>query len=138
MARAGGTQFVVRTQGSENFEKNALVYATLRFAPVEDAPARLAELLRLFARGLCAPLPLFPESSWEFAQRKDGAKSARTDPLQAARKVWHGGGDYRRGECEDRWFQLAFRGVEDPLDAEFERLALAVARPIFKSMEESP
>ena len=33
MARAGGTQFVVRTQGSENFEKNALVYATLRFAP---------------------------------------------------------------------------------------------------------
>src|SRR5260221_13590424 len=97
-----------------------------------------SDLLRLFARGLCAPLPLFPESSWEFAQRKDGAKSARTDPLQAARKVWHGGGDYRRGECDDRWFQLAFRCNDDPLDAEFEEIALAVARPILEALEETP
>ena len=109
--------------------------ATLRFRPVTDAAAVLATLLSFYARGLRAPLPFFPEASWEFAARKEGVKSGRTDPRQAARKVWDGG-DYLRGEGDDRWYQLAFRGIDDPLDAEFEEVALAIARPMFPALEE--
>lgn len=109
---------------------------TVRFQPVADAADQLSALLASYAQGISAPLRYFPETSWEFAVRTDGIKGGRTEPLQAARNVWLGS-DYNRPESGDRWFQLAFRGVDDPLDAEFERLALAVVRPMLQSMEET-
>ena len=64
-------------------------------------------------------------------RRARGAEEARR--RYAARRV----GRRRRasGDGEDGWNQLAFRGVDDPLDAEFERLAVAW-RPMFDAMEE--
>lgn len=109
---------------------------TLTFQPVTDAAALLADLLRLYAGGLCAPLAFFPQTSWEFAARTDGVKGGRSDPLHAARGVWIGN-DRMPGECDDGWNRLAFRGVEEPLDAAFQEIALAVARPIFAAMKEA-
>lgn len=110
---------------------------TLRLRPIQNAAEVLRALLQLYARGLRSPLPLFAETSWEYATRKDGVKGGRTDPLDAARSVWQGS-EQHGGESEDGWYQLAFRGVDDPLDEVFEEVALAVARPIFPVLEEIP
>jgi exodeoxyribonuclease V gamma subunit len=104
--------------------------ASVRFGPVADAAARLAELLELCARGLCAPLPFFPAASREFAARKLGVKGGPTYALDAARKEW------RNTESADRWNALAFRGVDDPLAGDFAEVALAVWQPLFAAREE--
>jgi exodeoxyribonuclease V gamma subunit len=110
--------------------------ATLRFQPIDNAGETLADLLRFYARGIRAPLPFFAETSWDFAARTDGLKSGKSDPLEAAGRVWLGG-EFQRGESADGWNQLAFRGVDDPLDATFQEIALAVLRPMFAAMDES-
>jgi exodeoxyribonuclease V gamma subunit len=107
---------------------------TFTYQPVPDAKSSLAELLRLYVRGLSAPVPFFAETSWDFAARTAGVQSSKSDPLDAARRKWEGGFS-GHGESEDGWNQLAFRGVEDPLDVEFQEIALAVTRPIFAALE---
>jgi exodeoxyribonuclease V gamma subunit len=102
------------------------------YPPLPDANEILAELLRLYARGLRAPVPFFPETSWEFAEHTVDSKS---DPMKAARRKWEGGNS-GHSESEDGWNALAFRGVEDPLDAVFQEVALTVTRPIFAATEE--
>jgi exodeoxyribonuclease V gamma subunit len=105
---------------------------TIRFRPIGDAPAQLTRLLTLYGRGLVEPLPFFPASALELASRITGAKGGRSDPMDAAQKVW------REREQTDAWTQLAFRGVADPLAGEFTDLALAVWAPILAAQEELP
>ena len=89
--------------------------------------AQLEALLELYWRGLQTPLPFFPNTSWEFASRQN-TKCA--SPLERAREIWQG--NLRaRGEAEESAFRLCFGGAEaDPLDAEFERLALSIYTPL--------
>lgn len=102
-------------------------------APVEDAPARLADLLLLYWQGLHAPLSLFPESSLAYAQAELGGKH---NAQGAALKVWQSD-DYRRGEDSDPYHRLLFAPM--PLDETFGTLALRVYQPIWQAMEgESP
>jgi len=89
-----------------------------RLEPVEDARARLERLVRLYVEGLHRPVPCFPRTSYTFAlQYPRGRDTAR----EAAWKRWHSEG--RRPEREEESYRLVYRGV-DPLDAEFEELAL--------------
>ncbi|MGE4242848.1 exodeoxyribonuclease V subunit gamma [Ramlibacter sp.] len=94
------------------------------FAPRSAAYATqaLAELLRLYRDGLVAPLPFFPKASWAYVSN-DGSASK-------ARQAWIGSPQFG-GESRDVAYRLAFRGVQDPLDAAFERVADAVFAPIF-------
>ncbi|MEW6488661.1 MAG: exodeoxyribonuclease V subunit gamma [Thermodesulfobacteriota bacterium] len=109
-----------------------------RFRRPSDPEALLAALLEAHARGLCAPLPFFPETSLEYARRSLDPKYAGRE-LAEARKVWEGG--YRRpGEGSDPYLRQAFGGI-DPLDPRgplgdaFENLALALGRPLLEHRE---
>jgi len=101
----------------------------VQFAP--QPRAQLEALLELYWRGLQAPIPFFPASSLEFAAKQE-AKGA--SPLERAREKWRGN-TRACGESEDAAFRLCFGIETDPLDAEFERLALAIYAPFLDAEE---
>jgi exodeoxyribonuclease V gamma subunit len=91
------------------------------FAPLEPGEAKdqLAELVALYRRGLREPLHFFPKSSWTFAQ---------SGSYKAA-QAWKGSPDFP-GESNGAAYRLALRGVDDPLDGQFEMLAQTVFGPV--------
>jgi len=93
---------------------------TFRLRPLDDADAlaQLHRLVRLYARGLAEPLPFFPRTTWAFV--------ANRGKIGYARSAWNSNPQYT-GESADVAIALAFRGVENPLDAAFE----ATARDVF-------
>jgi exodeoxyribonuclease V gamma subunit len=106
-----------------------------RFAPPsEDPRTLLATLLDFYWRGLREPLPFFPRSSFEFAERT-AHPTKGSSPLEKARKAWGESAlphddDFGLGpEHEDDYFDLAFRNVTDPLGPEFQKIALAIFDP---------
>jgi exodeoxyribonuclease V gamma subunit len=102
---------------------------TFAFAPVDDPGIHLAELLRLYERGLREPLHFFPKSSLEFV---------RTDRnLQRAEAKWKFTAIRRHTEGADPAHRLALRGVADPLDAEFEACAGIVFEPLLQHLEDA-
>ena len=103
-----------------------------RLRPCEAAAARthLAALVALYRRGLSQPLHFFPRSAWAYVEH--GGK------LTAARQHWHNQHNPARGEEADPAFQLALRGVDDPLDAEFEHCARTVFGPLLEHLEALP
>ena len=103
------------------------------FEPVEEGEAILEGLLSLYWEGLRRPLHFFPESSWTYAQERLSNKSASEASLKSARKVWEGG--WNRGESQDLSYRLCF-GESDPLDSEFEKIALEVFEPLLKFLRE--
>jgi exodeoxyribonuclease V gamma subunit len=80
-----------------------------------DAKAHLAELVALYRQGLRAPLEFYPKSAWALVQNGDSK----------ARQAWFGSRDFG-GERDRPAYQLALRGIDDPLGGEFERLATTV------------
>ena len=109
------------------------------FAPVtpEFSRDQLGRLLALYWRGLSRPLSFFPKSSLLFAEK---TLEQGDDPLSAARKKWEsppGKYDNDAGEppeSEEPYFQLVFRNVADPLDEDFQQVALAVFQPALEGM----
>ncbi len=94
---------------------------TLRFAaPAADARDRLAELLRLYRRGLAEPVEFFPRAAWTLVE---------TGSLHRARAVWAPSDDRAYAEGADPAYRLALRGRGDALAGEFESLAHAVFDP---------
>jgi exodeoxyribonuclease V gamma subunit len=93
-------------------------------APCSDAAARLQELLALYRRGLSEPLHFYPRTSWAFEQGGAGAARAAWQSLQG----W--------AEGDDLAYQLALRGVDAPLDAQFETLAQAVYAPLRSALQD--
>jgi exodeoxyribonuclease V gamma subunit len=114
-----------------------------RFAPPKtDAKVLLAELLEFYWRGLREPLPFFPRSSLIYAEHMLGLKKGHLSPLEQAQRKW---GDCpmpwepdkgEPPECEDDYFDLAFRHVLEPLDEEFQQIAMQVLAPALEVMEE--
>ena len=105
---------------------------TVRFAPIDDAEVRLAALLALCARAACELLPFFPRASLAFA-----AVENEKEGMEAALREWQGNGfGDAPNERRDPYMELAFRGIENPLNAEFEALAREVYRPMLAVMSE--
>jgi exodeoxyribonuclease V gamma subunit len=98
--------------------------ATLCFSPVPDAGAHLDQLMALYWQGLSRPLKFFPKSAKAYVE-KGGV-------IDVARKAW-AYSEHTYGEGDNPYYDLAFRGC-DPLDAEFERLAVAVFGPMMAAM----
>ncbi len=97
-------------------KKSALV-----FQPVDDAGQRLLELAGIFEEGLHRLLPFFPRTSLAWCQ-------ATRRKRECARLAWEGN-DFRDGENVEAHLAYAWR-EQDPLDAEFERLAERVMGPL--------
>lgn len=94
-----------------------------RFKPRADAREQLAALVRLYRRGLCEPLPFFPKAAWSY--------------VSAGRSIYKAQGAWRVtkntpfAEGADPAYQLAFRGVADPLaNTDFYELAAAIFEPM--------
>lgn len=98
--------------------------------PVSNSNALFSELLDLYWQGLVRPLHFFPESSWRYAQRLLGKNQTAVEALNYARKFWQ---ENDHGWCEsaDEYYQLCFRSGE-PLNDEFQKLALAVFKPFIE------
>jgi exodeoxyribonuclease V gamma subunit len=97
-------------------------HGTAQLAPLPAATAagHLAALVGLYAEGMVRPLHFYPRSACELVAAD----------LAAARARFHAGFDGRPGEGDEPAWQLALRGVADPLDAEFIRCAELVWRPL--------
>ncbi len=106
-------------------EKDNLKLTRLR--PLTDASERLAELLDLWRRARREPLPLFPDCSLVWA---------RTGSMDAVDKVWRDSYNGPPGEGSDLAVQTAFRGVAEPLGADFCALAVQVFGPLLAVLEE--
>ena len=105
--------------------------------PVEDAAAHLRALLQWYWRGTRRLLHFFPKSALAYVETLRKDKNQDTDKaLRAAQRRWEGG-DFEKvtPEREDVYYQLAFRDT-DPLDAEFEAVAMAVFMPIFEAQSQ--
>ena len=102
------------------------------FAPPGEARRQLGYWLRAWWRGLSAPLPFFPDTSFEFARSivraGDDDDEARAAAGVKAHEAWFGGA-YRRGERLDPYFSLLHDGA-DPLTADFEGLAMELLVPL--------
>ena len=94
-----------------------------RFEPVADAREQLAALVRLYRRGLCEPLPFFPKAAWSYVVNGESTFNAQ--------KAWRVTKNTPFAEGSDAAYQLAFRGLADPLaDTDFYELAVAVFQPV--------
>jgi exodeoxyribonuclease V gamma subunit len=76
-----------------------------------------------------APLHFFPKSAWAYIRRDHS--------LAAARQRWQNSSNPAWGEAADPAFQLALRGLADPLDAAFEDCASTVFGPLLDYLEDS-
>lgn len=102
----------------------------VRLEPVADAAAQLRVLLEWYWQGTQRLLHFFPRSALVYAELCCIKNKAPDQALRAARRQWEGDSFSKVApEAADIYYQLAFGGA-DPLDAEFETLALTVFGPV--------
>ncbi len=99
-----------------------------RILPCERATETLAGLLRLYRRGLRAPLHFFPKSAWQYMLSGSLYKAAAT---------WNSSPGRPFGEAEHPAYRLALRGVADPLDEDFEACAQSVFGALIHCLDDS-
>jgi exodeoxyribonuclease V gamma subunit len=99
------------------------------YSPVEDSSVLLRDLLALYWQGLREPLRFFPRSSHAFAKEVIEPEGKR-DPRALAEVEW-------KDERMNTYIGLAFRNVSEPLDHDWEELALKVFGPILKARTET-
>ena len=109
----------------------------LEFPLIHEAPAILSNLLGLYWQGLRQPLKFFPQTSLAYAEASQNQTSGKTkDPMSAALTSFEGNSFTKMpGEGEDAYYDLCFRNT-DPLDQEFERIALEVFGPQLNALKE--
>jgi len=97
-----------------------------RLRPMTSSEARenMRLLLLAYRRGLCQPLAFYPRSAWAMVSNQGSKKEAA--------KTWFGSAGYWKGECEDRWWQLAER---QELDDEFYDWAQKLMQPLYGQLE---
>jgi exodeoxyribonuclease V gamma subunit len=95
---------------------------------IADARPHLTTLLRLYRDGLRRPLHFFPKAAWAFVC----ADRRRTDAM----KAWKRADGSVGGEGADPAYELALRGIGDPLDAEFEACADMVFAPLLAHLDD--
>ncbi|RKZ96658.1 MAG: exodeoxyribonuclease V subunit gamma [Gammaproteobacteria bacterium] len=93
------------------------------FQTVDNAKSLLEDLLIYYWQGLQQPLPLFPNTSFAYAQAS--LKGNKTD--SAIDSAWNGN-MYVTAEKEDLYYQQLYSSP--PLDEQFKELALAIYEPI--------
>jgi exodeoxyribonuclease V gamma subunit len=103
------------------------------FQRAHDPEGALRHLLSIYLRAGHEPLPFFPRSSWDYAQRRFEKNDAVEKALQSVRSRWRQS-FVQPGEGEDPYIQYCFRDAE-PLDDAFVTLTEAIYQPILQSVE---
>lgn len=115
-------------QAGEDIAARTLWYGedeTFALKPVEDAAALLGQWVALYRLGQTRPLPFFARSAW---------KLASTGKPAEAESAWQGSA-FARGDADDPYTRLLWRGVEDPLASPFDLLANAIFGPLMQHLE---
>lgn len=102
---------------------------------VNDPVKHLAELMEVYAEGLCRPVPFFPKTSYAFARKYQNSDD-EFKALSAALNVWDG---YDYKEKSDSAYTIFFgekSPLEEPCRGEFITLAQRVYSPVLAHMEE--
>jgi len=99
--------------------------AVVRFPPVSDAQAILADLLALYLEGTRRVLPFFPETAWAWLDGKNW------------RRAWEGDVfNHVPGERDDAYVRLFLRdNLKAPLGPEFQQLAARIHAPLQQAMK---
>lgn len=106
-------------------------WLAVEYRPVYgEGMAILSTLLKIFKEGLVRPIHFFPESSLQYALDVVVRKKPEEVALQRAWREWKGDA-YQRGEAGDPWYNLCFRKT-DPLDTEFQTLAVEIFGPLLE------
>lgn len=95
------------------------------FKPVADAATLLGHWVALYRLGQTRPLPFFARTGWTYA--------SNGTPKDVA-AAWEGS-RFARGDCDDAYTQLVWRGVPNPLDASFAVLARVTYGPLMAHLE---
>ncbi|MEW5802846.1 MAG: exodeoxyribonuclease V subunit gamma [bacterium] len=99
------------------------------FPPIPDSRNILKRILQLYWQGLRSPIPFFPRTSLDYAEKiRNGADPL--DALKAARLAWEGNNYNQAGEREEPCFSLCFGKGSDPLGEDFKALALDIFSPL--------
>jgi exodeoxyribonuclease V gamma subunit len=98
-----------------------------RLRRVTDARTELEKLLALYQKGLAKPLQFFPRSAW---------KLINTGKPADALNVWQGNRDRFFGENSDPAYQLALRGLQNPLGKAFTELAQTIYQPMLSHLHD--
>lgn len=114
---------------------------TLRLNPTTDAGALLLDLLNLYWEGLHEPLPIFPKSTWAYAEFRFLKGKDRTTAVGNAQRIWN---NYRGAESKDLHLSHCFGHLLTPDDPKGEALfgdafvgvAERLFGPIFDHLEE--
>jgi exodeoxyribonuclease V gamma subunit len=105
---------------------------TVKFSPVKDASMLLANLLEIYWNGLRRPPHFFPASAFAYAEETLNPSSrGKTSPIDRARKKWDGGERANSNEKDDVYNEFYFAATE-PLDGDFEKLALEIFGPALR------
>ncbi len=105
--------------------------STWEFSQVDKSLEILEHLLEQFWIGLKKPLNFFPNSSYGYAEQVLLKNKSVNDALKISEREWLGN-DFSnfRGEGEDNYINLCFRTTQ-PLDTEFQTIALDFFKPLF-------
>lgn len=111
-------------------------WTVVHFPSVDAAEELLLNLLGFYWKGLCAPLPFFPDTSWAYAHALQAGDTSGQKALTAARRKWEGN-EHTRGDREDPYVQLCF-GNQDPLETEwFQECASVILHPMMDAESSS-
>ena len=103
------------------------------YKPFEEGEKGLKYVLEKYLEGLRRPLHFFPKTSLRYAQAIIENEKYEEKALQDARATWQGT-EFNRGECKDEYYEACF-GKTDPLDADFQRIAMEIFEPLLRSRE---
>jgi exodeoxyribonuclease V gamma subunit len=107
-----------------------------RIRPVDRPDAILSEILETFNEGLCRPLHFFPDLSLHFLKSTVDSGKPVNAAIDMVRKKWVGT-DFQGGVSKDPYYRLCF-GSSDPIDEQFEGLAVKIVAPLLRHVEELP
>lgn len=99
-----------------------------RMRPCEEPEKVLQKLLALYRRGLREPIHFFPKSAWKYIIGGESLSKATAAWQSTLERPW--------GEDKDPAYRLALRGVDDPLDEDFELYATTVFAPMMTCIED--
>jgi exodeoxyribonuclease V gamma subunit len=102
-----------------------------RLSAVVDPKSILTQLIALYRTGLSQPLHFYPRSAWALA------KTGRTGKTTDALKTWQCTRNQPFGESADPAYQLALRGVNNPIDPQFAELARQIYQPLLDHLEDA-
>jgi exodeoxyribonuclease V gamma subunit len=104
-----------------------------QFSPTPECAKYLTVLLEAYWEGLKKPLHYFPRSSFAYAEAVQG-QEVPGRAMSAAENIWRPQSKETPGEGDEPYNKLAFRNC-DPLDEDFEELALAILEPLLTHRE---